>query len=697
MGKAVYNKIKKTELEKVNQLYNLDDMAKYFNVSKDVLKHALKYYNIKHSRISKEENLQIDIKELKEKYKDMTIKEMAKYFNCSIPTIKNRLIKNNIKIKNNNVTKEEIEMVKKYAKGHKLKEIVKKTGINENRLYKILNKNNIKYNKGKYKKVNIDDIDKLMNDKKKLSNEEICKKYGITHPAYINKILKKHNIKRTKEEQRYIREKQIKKKYGVDNVFRLEKVKLKIKKTNKKKYGCEYPSQNQKIKNKTLNKMKEKYGGIGLGSQMLKEKAQNTCKKKYGVANPFGVDSVKEKARQTNLEKYGCENVSQNKKIRKKIEQTNLKKLGVKVPIHNESVKQKMKKTCLERYGAEHILQVEKIKQKMKQTNLQKYGKTSYPQTEEFKQRVKATNQQKYGVMWACQRPEARLKGNDSEPNRIFAELLKQYKIKFSREFNLKQYSYDFKVGGMLIEINPSATHNITWHPFNKQIPKEYHYNKSKTATENGYHCIHIWDWDDSEKIVKLFLVEKQKVYARQCEIREIDKKEADKFLEEWHLQGKCRGNETNIGLYSKDELVMIMTFGKPRYNKNYEYELLRLCSSKVVVGGTDKIWKYFLENYKPKSVISYCDSSKFSGEVYEKLGFELKNKKIQPSKHWYHLKKKVHITDNLLKQRGFDQLLGKEYGCYGKGTSNTELMIEHGFVEVYDAGQQVWIWESEN
>ena len=82
---------------------------------------------------------------------------------------------------------------------------------------------------------------------------------------------------------------------------------------------------------------------------------------------------------------------------------------------------------------------------------------------------------------------------------------------------------------------------------------------------------------------------------------------------------------------------------------------------------------------------------------MYEKLGFELKNKKIQPSKHWYHLKKKVHITDNLLKQRGFDQLLGKEYGCYGKGTSNTELMIEHGFVEVYDAGQQVWIWESEN
>ena len=55
----------------------------------------------------------------------------------------------------------------------------------------------------------------------------------------------------------------------------------------------------------------------------------------------------------------------------------------------------------------------------------------------------------------------------------------------------------------------------------------------------------------------------------------------------------------------------------------------------------------------------------------------------------------KKHITDYLLRQREFDQLLSKEYGCYRKGTSNEELMKEHGFVEVYDAGQATYVWNA--
>lgn len=57
--------------------------------------------------------------------------------------------------------------------------------------------------------------------------------------------------------------------------------------------------------------------------------------------------------------------------------------------------------------------------------------------------------------------------------------------------------------------------------------------------------------------------------------------------------------------------------------------------------------------------------------------------------KHWYNIKTNVHITDNLLRQRGFDQLHGTNYG---KGTSNEELMLEHDYVEVYDAGQSTYI-----
>ena len=74
-------------------------------------------------------------------------------------------------------------------------------------------------------------------------------------------------------------------------------------------------------------------------------------------------------------------------------------------------------------------------------------------------------------------------------------------------------------------------------------------------------------------------------------------------------------------------------------------------------------------------------------------MGFICKSRNIKPSKHWVHYKNLQHITDNLLRQRGFDQLLGDKYGTFGKGTSNDELMLSHGFVEVYDCGQSTYVW----
>ena len=75
---------------------------------------------------------------------------------------------------------------------------------------------------------------------------------------------------------------------------------------------------------------------------------------------------------------------------------------------------------------------------------------------------------------------------------------------------------------------------------------------------------------------------------------------------------------------------------------------------------------------------------SKFNGNVYEKLGFTAM-RKARPSKHWYNIKTKKHIIDSLLRQQGFDRLFKT---TYGKGSSNKELMLANGFIEVYDAGQ---------
>ena len=281
-----------------------------------------------------------------------------------------------------------------------------------------------------------------------------------------------------------------------------------------------------------------------------------------------------------------------------------------------------------------------------------------------------------------------------SKTNQRFAKLLKENNIEFEQEFNIKNKSYDFKIGNALIEINPTYTHNSTigaWFGNNQDNPlsKTYHLEKSQLAKENGFHCVHIFDWDDWNKIINL-LLPKQKMYARKCELKEVSKKECDEFLNMYHLQNTCRGQIIRYGLYYNNELIQIMTFGKPRYNKNYEWELLRLCSHKdyIVIGGSQKLFKHFLKMQNPRNIISYCDNSKFLGDVYLSLGMTLKNI-TKPNVQWS--KKNLHITSSLLKQRGFDQLFN---ASYGKGSSNRELMIEDGWKEVYDCGQQVYVLE---
>lgn len=119
-------------------------------------------------------------------------------------------------------------------------------------------------------------------------------------------------------------------------------------------------------------------------------------------------------------------------------------------------------------------------------------------------------------------------------------------------------------------------------------------------------------------------------------------------------IQGKIK--TIYIWLYYNDELVECMSFWKPRYNKNYE------------------------------------DLSKFDWKVYEQLWFKLL-KWNRPSKHWYNYSEttiRQHITDNLLRQRWYDQIF---WESYGKWTDNDELMRKRGYVEIYDCGQSTFVW----
>ena len=84
--------------------------------------------------------------------------------------------------------------------------------------------------------------------------------------------------------------------YGVDNVWKNEKIKQKIQESNLQKFGYAYnlasPIEREKYKKINL----EKYGIENAGgSKQAIEKIKQTCLKRYGVENPWQIPEVQEK------------------------------------------------------------------------------------------------------------------------------------------------------------------------------------------------------------------------------------------------------------------------------------------------------------------------------------------------------------------------------------------------------------------
>ena len=461
------------------------------------------------------------------------------------------------------------------------------------------------------------------------------------------------------------------KKYGVDNPAKSKEVLVKIQKTNLDRYGVECSAQ----------------------SEVVKEKIKATNLKKYGVEYSFQAEEVKDKIKATSLERYGVDNPSKSDVIKNRIVESNRKNLGVDYPMQSKDVMDKSRETSLEKYGTEYPNQSDIVKQHIKESNLEKYGVEHPAQSDMVKRQTIITNRERYGVDYTCLICQGKLVGSDSSYNRSFAKLLDSNNISYKREFLLQKYSYDFKVGNTLIEINPTVTHNTHFSPYGEcRIGKNYHRDKSVVANDNDYSVIHIFDWDDIGKVVKL-LKTRDTVYARKCVVKDVDYRDTKEYLNNYHLQGTCKGQKIRLGLYYNNQLVSLMTFGKSRFNRNCEYELLRYCSHYNVVGGAEKLFKYFVDNYKPNSIVSYCDTSKFSGKVYDDLGFKYV-KTNSPRKHWYSMKEKRHITDGLLLNQGYDRLFKENHG---KGTSNEELILSRGYLPVYDCGQSTYIWRNDN
>ena len=126
-------------------------------------------------------------------------------------------------------------------------------------------------------------------------------------------------------------------------------------------------------------------------------------------------------------------------------------------------------------------------------------------------------------------------------------------------------------------------------------------------------------------------------VFARNCQVRKIEKEEASKFLDAYHSYGDatCRYRYGMFLKKSPETLVAVATFSNARkwqkgdkVIRSYEWTRYASLPDVRISGGLGKMLKAFIQDQKPDDIMSYADLEWSEGRVYEQLGFVLEGKK---------------------------------------------------------------------
>lgn len=480
-------------------------------------------------------------------------------------------------------------------------------------------------------------------------------------------------------------------KFGEDGL-RCKEIAEKKKRTNLAKYGCEYVSQNEEIKRKMLETNKRNHGGIlAMQNPLIKAKIVETNLQKYGVRCASQAQEVKDKIRQTNMDRYGYVCNFADPQKRAEYEQICVEKHGEN---YRQLSREKAKKTFFKKHGVENF-------QQLNRPHVEMYNREDV--LENFIDENNEFMINEFCAFFKVGRTMAdRFKRENNITNRnndwhrgrssiAEEELFKSIQCE-NKYQNDKTILGGFELDMVLPDIKLAIEYDgLYWHSLQNGKDMNYHLNKTKGCADKGYQLFHVFEDDDMEiwkSMINNKLGLNQRIYARKCEIKEVDFGESLNFLDNNHLQGSCVSS-IRYGLYYNNELVQLITFGKSRYDKKYDYELLRLCTLKgyCVVGGASKLFKHFISNHKG-TIISYANRRFSKGDVYEQLGFEFKG---ETKPNYYYVK-----GDQTYSRLKFQKhKLAKMLENYDPNLTEYENMLNNGYDKIYDCGNLIYLYNN--
>lgn len=508
------------------------------------------------------------------------------------------------------------------------------------------------------------------------------------------------------------------KKYGVSNFARSDVVKNKRKNTLLRKYGAESTFNIQSVRDKIKKAMLDRYGVENASqAECVKEKKKQKAIERYGVENVFQSEEIKDKSKKTLIKKYGVDNVSYLEEVKNKRKETTNLHFGVDVPAKSDVVLSKMRITNIERYGVEHycnsdeykVVKFNKMKEKFKNYVVPLFNAEDYLGTRgdnrneiykwkcvkcgnEFEQHIHLTTIEGVDTyIPRCLKCYPYINGTSFLENEIYSFVESIYKGEIERNTRkiIPPYELDIYIPYKKVAIEFDG---LYWHS-EENVGSNYHLNKLNLCSENGIRLIHVFEdeWVYKKDIVKdrimsILGIDRERIFARKCDISEIDSSVVNKFLEENHLQGADKSS-VRYGLFYKGELVSVMTFGKPRFNDNYDFELIRF-ASKIgihVVGGAGKLLAYFENLNKGKTLISYADKRFSNGKLYFSLGFTFL-RSSEPNYWW--TKYQVRLSRYQCQKHKLKSVLGDAFDV---NESESVNMVRNGYHKIYDCGNLVF------
>lgn len=217
---------------------------------------------------------------------------------------------------------------------------------------------------------------------------------------------------------------------------------------------------------------------------------------------------------------------------------------------------------------------------------------------------------------------------------------------------------------------------------------KNYHVDKADRADAAGIQLLQFFEPEIREKSKIIFGMLRSKmnlntrIFARKCEIVDVDVTTARQFLTSNHMQGYV-GAKYKKGLMYEGELVALATFGRPRFNRQCDLELYRFASKigVTVVGGLTRL----ISSVKFHKLISYADRRWSTGKAYISSGFEYKGK---TSPGYYYCKRGEMFSRHKFQAHKLENILP----AYDKNLSEWDNMRANGYDRLWDCGNHIFL-----